>query len=458
MPLSHQSPRVVQGLYRLGAALIEGNVATLFSAQDLSTGDSVAVLLARPPGRLDLARAQTLLQPLRALQTTLHPHLLHLRDTGLDGDEFFAVTDLRGRALRELLNTQALPLDRALEIARQLAHGVGALHAQQVYGIDLRPDLVRLETSGGYDTALLADIGLRRFLWSLGYEKKAISNDPLIRLDPQYAAPEQLQQRSSKPTTDIYSLGLLLFEMIAGRLPFTGNTSAETRSQQLAAPIPNLTPLRGTAQPELQTFIERALAKHPSLRFSEIEAFCDALARVQLIQQRGAPAAKSSRPIFPTAPMEALQGQSSSRPAPAPPPSSALASLPTDPEALEITLDRLDEEEEATLSVPGRARLLIGQSERKKVIPIKRLPAILGRGGAGQEVEPDIDLAPYDSKHSVSRRHARIIREGDLFYIEDLKSVNKTWLGELLLKPYERQMLRRHDRIQVGLVELIFEY
>ncbi len=456
--MSHQPPRVVQGIYQLGAALISGNVATLFSAQELSTGDSVAVLLARPPGRIDLARAQTLLQPLRTLQTAFHPHLLHLRDTGLDGDEFFAVTDLRGRTLRELLNTQALPLDRALEIARQLAHGVGALHAQQVYGLDLRPDCIRIETSGRYDTALLADVGLRRFLWSLGYEKKDISNDPLIRLDPRYAAPEQLQQRSSKPATDIYSLGLLLFEMIAGRLPFVGNTHAETRALQLSAPVPNLTPLRGPAQPELQTFIERALAKHPSLRFPDTEAFCDALAQVQLSQQKSTPASKSSRPIFQTEPMEALPGQSRSRPAPAPPPSSALAGLPADPEALETTLTNIEEGEEATLFVPGRARLLIGQSERKKVIPIKRLPATLGRADAGQAVKPDIDLTPYDSKHSVSRRHARIVREGDLFYLEDLKSVNKTWLGELQLKPYERQLLRRHDRIQLGLVELIFEY
>ncbi len=116
------------------------------------------------------------------------------------------------------------------------------------------------------------------------------------------------------------------------------------------------------------------------------------------------------------------------------------------------------EDGQATLRIPGRARLLIGQSERKKVIPIKRLPAILGRADPRQKINPDIDLSPYDAKRSISRQHARILREGELFYIEDLKSVNKTWLGELELVPYERQLLRRHDKIQLGLLELIFEY
>jgi pSer/pThr/pTyr-binding forkhead associated (FHA) protein len=117
-----------------------------------------------------------------------------------------------------------------------------------------------------------------------------------------------------------------------------------------------------------------------------------------------------------------------------------------------------DELDERTVQVPGRARLLVGQSERKKVILLNHLPATLGRADPNRKLSPDIDLSPYDPKRSISRKHARIIREGDLFYIEDLKSRNKTWLGELELTPYERQLLRRHDTIQIGLLELIFEY
>lgn len=460
--MAQQPPRDVQGLYRLGPALISGTFAPLYSAYDLSTGETVALLLVRPPGIFAVSEWQSLLQPLKSIQEVLHPHLLHLRDTGLEGNECFAVTDLRGRTLREVLNTQALPLERALEIGWQVARGASALHEQGVHGLDLRPDRIYLETSSRHETALIADVGLRRFLWSLGYNKKATIDDPLIRLDPRYAAPEQLQQRTSGPATDIYALGLLLFEMVAARLPFAGASVAETRALQLNAPVPNLSPLRGKAPPELQTFIEQALAKHPSLRFSDMDAMSDALELVQIsyqYQKTGSGSGTlSGKPAgFQTEPMEALKSSASTRPAPVPPSLSSLGAS-----GLQTVDERTNQmpkgDDEATLQVPGRARLLVGLSQRKKVIPLKQMPAILGRADPRQPIKPDIDLSAYDSKRSISRQHARIIHEGELFYIEDMQSVNKTWLGELELRPYERQLLRRHDRIQLGLLELIFEY
>ena len=462
MFVPQQPPRDVQGIYRLGPALISGNFAPLYSAYDLSTGETLVLLLARPPGVFELSKWQSLLQPLKNLQTVLHPHLLHLRDAGLEDNECFAVTDLRGRLLREVLNSQALPVERALEIVRQVAHAAGALHAHKIHGLDLRPDRIYLETAGRHDTALIADVGLRRFLWSLGYNKKESAEDSLIRLDPRYAAPEQLQQQPSGQATDMYTLGLLLFEMIAGRLPFAGKSSAETRSLQLNAPVPSLTPLRGKAVPELQTFIEQALAKHPSLRFADMESLVDALALVQTSyqQQKGAPGSGTlagQQPVFKTQPMDVLPGSASSRPAPVSPLLSSLETSAPGADGLS-TASRQEGDEEETLQVPGRARLLVGHSQRRKVIPLKRMPAILGRADPRQHVKPDIDLSAYDIKRSISRQHARIIHEGDLFYIEDLHSVNKTWLGELELRPYERQLLRRHDRIQLGLLELIFEY
>lgn len=460
MFVAYQPPRDIQGLYRLGPALISGKFAPLYSAYDLSTGETVALLLARPPAAFELSKWQSLLEPLKVVQNVLHPHLLHLRDAGLEGNECFAATDLRGRTLREVMTTQALPVERALEIAWQVGYGASALHEQGVHGLDLRPDRIYLETSGRHDTALIADVGLRRFLWSLGYHKKDTVDDSLMRLDPRYAAPEQLQQRASGPATDIYALGLLVFEMVAARLPFAGTSAAETRALQLNAPVPNLTPLRGEALPELQTFIEQALAKHPSLRFSDMGALCDALELVQVRYRRSAPGSgrlSNKPPHYQTEPMKALRGGASTRPTPVPPSLSSLGSAALDM-ADEITHPLPSDDDEATLRTPGRARLLIGQSQRKKIIPMKRMPVILGRADPRQQIKPDIDLSPYDTKRSISRQHARIIHEGELFYIEDLQSVNKTWLGELELRPYERQLLRRHDRIQLGLLELIFEY
>lgn len=453
--LAQQAPRIINSLYRLGPALISGAAATLFSATYLATNEPVALLLARPPARGDHEQAQRLLQSARTFITLLHPHLLHLHEAGVDQGEYFLITDLRGRPLRELLNQEALALQRALEIARQLTQGISALHSSGIIGLDLRPERLYIETAARTDTALVADIGLRRFLQALGYDEQESAGTSLLQIDPRYAAPEQLQRGSIEPATDVYTLGLVLFEMIAGRVPFVGRSASETRALQLSQPVPNLRPLRGETPPELQDLIEQALSKHPALRFPNMAAFGDAIESLQERLPKRVPGASrfaAHAPSFRTAPLEAItRGTGGTRPAVQ---QSDAKEITT---AAEINGEEKDERAE-TLRIPGRARLLLGQSERKKVVPIARFPAILGRADPHRQQKPDIDLAPYDTKRSISRLHARIWYESGLFYIEDLGSVNKTLLGELELTPYERQLLRRHDTIQLGLLQVIFEY
>src|SRR5579871_931727 len=458
MALAQQSPRIVNSLYRLGPALIPGPVAALFSATYLATNEPVALLLARPPAKGDQEQAQRLLQSARALTTLLHPYLFQLHEVGTSQDDYFLITDLRGRLLRELLNQEALALERALEITRQLTQGINALHSRKVFGLDLRPERIYMETAGRNDTALVADMGLRWFLQALGYDEQESAGTALLQIDPRYAAPEQLQRSENSPATDVYTLGLVLFEMIAGRAPFVGRSAADTRLLQLSQPVPNLLPLRGEAMPELQSLIERALSKHPSLRFPDMAAFGAAIESLQeQVSRRSSAPGKPASQIytFRTAPLEVIKrGPASTRPPTAQAVEGTQAPSAVDPEADIPT----GEFESQTLRIPGRARLLLGESERKKVIPIARFPAILGRADPHRQQKPDINLAPYDTKRSISRLHARIWYEAGLFYIEDLGSVNKKMLGELELTPYERQLLRRHDSIKLGLLQIIFEY
>lgn len=455
--VAQQPPTIINNRYRLGPELIPGSVAVLYSGVSLETGESVALLLAEPPARLDSIQRRKLLQPIQSLIPLLHPHLLHVRDVGLDGPYCFIVTDLRGRLLREQLESGATSIKRAVEITWQLAQGLSVLHAQGISEIDLRPERIIIEGGETNITARAGDVGIRNFLWSLGYLDT--SGSPLFQLDPRYAAPEQLKQASTGPATDVYTLALLLFEMIAGHVPFEGRTPAETRAMQLSAPVPLLQPLRGQASGELQSFIEQAMAKHPSLRFKDMNTFSQALVKLlaALPQNENTPPAPGR--VFQTTLLDqAIDDIQSTRPKPVPPPASTLDDMDTLDRETNPMTDQEDQDDEKTVQVPGRARLLIGQSERKKVILLNHLPATLGRADPNRQLSPDIDLSPYDPKRSISRKHARIIREGDLFYIEDLKSRNKTWLGELELTPYERQLLRRHDTIQLGLLELIFEY
>lgn len=458
--MAQQPPRIINSLYRLGPALIPGAVATLYSGLYLATNEPVAVLLARPPARGNREQAQQLLQSARMLMTLLHPHLLQFHEAGIDQGEYFLITDLHGRQLRERLNQEALPLERALEITRQLTQGIAALHSRRIVGLDLRPERIYVETAGRHDTALVADTGLRQFLQALGYEAEECAGTSLLQIDPRYAAPEQLQQGSIDPATDVYTLGLVLFEMIAGRAPFVGRSAAETRTLQLSQPVPSLRPLRGEALPELQTLIEQALSKHPSLRFPDMQTFGTVIETLQeRLPKRGTGSKAASLPYtFRTAPIEIIKGGTGAAgPTTAPLPSAAQPPSGLAPD-IDITSPKIDEQESQTLRIPGRARLLLGESERKKVLPIAKFPATLGRADPRRQQKPDIDLAPYDTKRSISRLHARIWYEGGLFYIEDLGSVNKTLLGELELTPYERQLLRRHDTIKLGLLQITFEY
>jgi serine/threonine protein kinase len=452
--LAQQPPRIINSLYRLGPALIPGSVATLYSGMYLATNEPVAVLLARPPAKGNREQALHLIQSARMLMTLLHPHLLQFHEAGIDQGEYFLITDLHGRQLRERLNQEALPLERALEITRQLSQGIAALHGRKIVGLDLRPERLYVETAGRHDTALVADTGLRQFLQALGYDAEECTGTSLLQIDPRYAAPEQLQQGTIAPTTDVYTLGLVLFEMIAGRAPFVGRSAAETRALQLSQPVPNLQPLRGEAVPELQTLIEQALAKHPSLRFPDMQTFGTVIETLQeRLPKRGAASKAASLPYtFRTAPIEIIKsGTGIAGP--------TTAQMPTATSSDgDITAPQTDEPEAQTLRIPGRARLLLGESERKKVIPIAKFPATLGRADPRRQQKPDIDLGPYDTKRSISRLHARIWYEGGLFYIEDLGSVNKTLLGELELTPYERQLLRRHDSVKLGLLQITFEY
>src|ERR1051326_4698649 len=327
MFVAQQPPRTINNLYRLGPALISGTVATLFSGIYLATNEPVAVVLARPPARSDQAHARQVIQGARMLTMLLHPHLLHMHEAGVDQGDYFFITDLRGRPLRERLNQEALPLERALEITRQLAQGINALHSRKIVGLDLRPERIFIETAGRYDTALVADLGLRQFLQALGYEAQEAAGTPLLHIDPRYAAPEQLQGGSVDQTTDVYTLGLVLFEMIAGRVPFMGRSAPETRTLQLSKPVPNLRPLRGEVLPELQTIIEQALGKHPSLRFPDMATFGTMLEALQerLPKRPSTPGLPGSQLYsFRTAPIEALKKEASNAgPATSQPPTPA---------------------------------------------------------------------------------------------------------------------------------------
>src|SRR5207249_2540796 len=110
---------------------------------------------------------------------------------------------------------------RALDISRQILQGLKALHEHKVIGVDLRPQLMTIESVDPTVHAQIDDIGLRSLLKELGYV--ASHREDIGYLDPRYAAPESLESGETNRWSDLYQVGLLLFELVTGRLPFVGH-------------------------------------------------------------------------------------------------------------------------------------------------------------------------------------------------------------------------------------------
>jgi hypothetical protein len=241
--------------------------------------------------------------------------------------------------------------------------------------------------------------------------------------------------------------------MVAGRLPFVGRTPVETGVLQNTVGVPRLAQYRPDTPAPLQELVDCALAKNPTLRFANAAAMLSALDSIQLPRrhpsrarhaQGGSPTSPDLAPIAPGAGM-----------------TNGLSAAGKD-----NSLDATPIEDQPTIrpaaSEPETTKVYAFLCYEKDGVEIQRFAitkkdAIVGRIDPKRGFSPDIDLSPIDQKMSVSRQHARIRYEETFFYIEDLKSRNKTRLGELPLAPLKPELLRHGDVVHLGSVRLVFK-
>jgi serine/threonine protein kinase len=453
-----QHPRLVGGVYRVGQIISSGSVLTSCTAYNRNTNDVVGLQLIELPPALDLARLQSLLAPLDQRRLVQSPHVLPFYDWGLDGHLLYLVTDPpRGLTLRHVLDHEHIDLQRALEIARQLLKGLEALHARGLSGIDLRPQLITVHVIELRDHVLLDDIGLRSLLNALGYVSPQQSND-IGFFDPRYLAPEYMQGGAPGPWSDVYHVGLLLFELVTGRLPFVGRTPAETGLQQTSAPLPRLEQYYHHTPPLLQEVLDRALAKLPGERFASARALLTALDAVKIPPPPARVPAFGEVTILSSAEEESGQSQRSVTAEMSTLDISLQATVIERPAAAQAGEPLAQVSAESTSEEEGVYAYLCFEppDQEPRRFPMKSRSAVVGRADPRRHLYPDIDLTPIDPRMVVSRQHARIRFEETFFYIEDLKSHNGTRLGELRLVPLKAEFLQHGDHLRFGSVECIF--
>ena len=447
--MAQRDPRLIGGVYQVGQAITSSDVLTHYTAYNRNTNDVVGLFVLELPPAIEPQAAQPLLQPLEQRRQVESPHVMRVYDWGIDGKRVYIATDPpRGVTLRHVLDNENIDLRRTLDFAQQMAQGLAALHAQGIAGMDMRPQLITVDSVAITDRVQLDDVGLRFLLNALGYTGSRHPGD-IGYLDPRYMPPEYIQGGPIGPWSDIYQLGLLIFELVTGRLPFVGRNPAETGVLQSTAPAPPMAQFKHDTPALLQDIVDQALAKNSAGRFASASALLDALAKVPLAARptvKGeVPTGPQNVPGRPTNEMLALQGTATllSRPAGEP-------SAQAPGSAGEETSYSTEE------SVYARLCYEENGAETQQFV-ITEPNVIIGRTDPKRGLRPDIDLTALDPKMTVSRQHARIRYAETFFYIEDLKSRNKTRLGELTLVPLKPEMLQHGDVVQFGAVRLVFK-
>ncbi|HLJ35609.1 MAG TPA: FHA domain-containing serine/threonine-protein kinase [Ktedonobacteraceae bacterium] len=436
--MSQRDSRLIGGVYMVGQVITSGGMLSTYTAYNRNTNDVVGLQVVEFPPDFDVYTVQQQLQPLERRRSIQSPYVIRVHDWGIDGNRIYIATDPpRGMTLQHVLDNENVSIERALDIARQLAQGVKILHENGSVGIDMRPPLITVDAVNVTDRVQLDDVGLRTLLKSLGYIARQQTGD-IGYLDPLYASPELINGGMVDARSDVYQLGLLLFALITGRLPFVGRNAAETGILQNTAPVPRMQQFKHDTPPLLQNVVERALAKNPFERYPDAASFLTALENIPLQH-----------------PQISGEWQRLTR---------EISSVEGDV-TLSATLikgqEAADDDDKTMRAVPEGVKIYANLCFEKEGQEVQRLAilqksVIIGRTDPKRGIRPDIDLTIFDPNMTVSRQHARIRYEETFFYIEDLKSVNKTKLGELILTPMEPELLQHGDKLKFGSVSMVF--
>jgi serine/threonine-protein kinase len=261
--------------YSLERELGRGGMATVYLAKDLRYGRDVAVKVLQP----ELAHAigpERFLREIEIAAKLSHPNILPLHDSGeADGLLYYIMPFVAGATLRQrLTHERHLPLDEAVQIARNVADALTYAHSHGVVHRDIKPENVLL--SG--EQYVVADFGIARAIDEAGAAR--LTETGLALGTPAYMSPEQASgARDPDGRSDIYSLGCVVYEMLAGAPPFTGPTAQAVMARHAIDPVPRLRTLRPTIPAGVERAVEKALAKVPADRFTTADQFARQLAQ-----------------------------------------------------------------------------------------------------------------------------------------------------------------------------------
>jgi serine/threonine protein kinase len=339
----------------------------------------------------------------KAVAALRHPNILTIYDYGEErGLAYIVMEYVAGDTLKDRLDGKPWPWAQSLDLVIPVGNALAYAHSQGIVHRDVKPANILLPRS---DWPLLSDFGLVKLL----AEGQTLTQPGVGLGTPLYTAPEQMLGENVDHRADIYALGIVLCEMVAGRLPFEGETPMELLVERLNKPPIPPRQINPALTPQLEQILLTALAKDPADRYDNMDGFVKALEDMR---------------------RAALQGENSS---------SRRSTTVIHKE--ELTLG-------PRLSLAGTGVLLALSADKENLV---------GRSAPYSDQIPDVDFSAYGGGQAgVSRIHARLTARAGKWYLEDLKSTNGTCVNGQQLEPGEPIELSDGDYVQFGRLGVTF--
>ncbi|MFQ3565450.1 MAG: protein kinase [Aggregatilineales bacterium] len=312
---------VLNNRYRLVAQQGSGGMAVIYKAIDQALGRTVAVKILRPSLTNDPAFLARFRNEARSVANLAHPNIVTVHDVGNDGSTHYIVMEfVEGLDLKRIIKTEgALAVERALNLATQICAGIGFAHRAGLVHADVKPQNILVTRD---DVVKVTDFGIAQAL----SDTQPGERQAVVWGSPHYFAPEQARGEKPTPASDVYSIGIVIFEMLTGRLPYTGKDQQELALAHIREPVPTVTQFNPTVPESLSRIVFKTMSKEPASRYR----MADQLGHILLsyknqFRESGAGAGASrSQPAQSAPPVDSASAPAwvptATPPPPAPPP------------------------------------------------------------------------------------------------------------------------------------------
>jgi serine/threonine protein kinase len=269
--------------YRITKKIGAGGMGEVYSAFDTRLNRQVALKLLPTDFAADLDRVRRFEQEARATSALNHPNILTVYDFGShDGSPFIVAELLEGQELRDRLDEGPIPLRKAIEYAQQIVAGLSAAHERGIIHRDLKPENIFITTD---DRVKILDFGLAKLrpakvAAGAGSElatQRALTDPGVVMGTVGYMSPEQVRGKDADHRSDIFSFGVILYEMLRGRRTFAGESAIEVMNAILKEEPEELTETNAKVSPALERIVRRCLEKKAERRFQSTSDLCFAL-------------------------------------------------------------------------------------------------------------------------------------------------------------------------------------